>query len=352
MAERVGWRCSFPGCNISTVGPDSDDPTKRINNGIAAHIYAAAPNGPRFNPEMTRDERRHITNGIWMCRNHGSLIDVDYTEYSAATLIKWKEQAERNAAEILKEPALEGNLKGSSLIQIGSKNILYARWKSIHQKKWDFEIVKSEIGNSCTISEYVLSFSSLPESEQYVVSESQGDARKIKDIELTINSENKNILTISVEDKITPTDPRKSGTDMAIGPDGDIFVENGSFAHVSGIENAKQMISICMSTLKGEIESEKDLGSLATEYYNRNSDDLILFSRLIKLELIRLSLIPIERNFNKELRPSLPFIKRFLEVSIVSKELIHSRIQASVKLEWGHGEQWEGLIPIFVLTKT
>ncbi len=352
MAERVGWKCSFPGCNINTVGPDSDDPTKRINNGIAAHIYAAAPNGPRYNPEMTKDERRHITNGIWMCRHHGSLIDADYTEYSAATLMKWKEQAERKTADSLKYPSLEEDLKESSLIQVGSNNIFHARWQSIHQHKWTFEIIKTEIGNIDTLNEYVLSFSTFSQSEQYVVLESQGDARKIKDIKLTITPENKKQLTINVEDKIAPTDPRESGSDMKLGPDGDIFVENGSFVHVSGIENAKQMISVCMSTLKGEIESQKELGSLATEYYHKHSGDLPLFSRLIKLELIRLSLIPIERQYNKELRASLHFVKRFIDVKIESKELIHSRFQASVKLEWGHGDQWSGTIPIFVLTQT
>jgi hypothetical protein len=89
MAERVSWKCSFPGCGRNTVGPNSDDPTKKINNGIAAHIHAAAPGGPRYNPQMTPGERKHISNGIWMCRDHGNLIDADYTEYSASTLHDW-----------------------------------------------------------------------------------------------------------------------------------------------------------------------------------------------------------------------------------------------------------------------
>src|SRR5690606_16654676 len=101
-AERVSRKCSCPGCGRNTVGPNSDDPTKKINNGIAAHVHAAASGGPRYNPQMTSDERRHISNGIWMCRDHGNLIDADYTEYSASTLRDWKSQAEKRASDSLK----------------------------------------------------------------------------------------------------------------------------------------------------------------------------------------------------------------------------------------------------------
>jgi len=349
MAERVSWKCSFPGCGRNTVGPNSEDPTKKINNGIAAHIYAAASGGPRYNPSMTPEERKHISNGIWMCRDHGNLIDADYTEYSASTLRDWKLQAERRAAENLRFPIQENINKNTTLIQLGSEIIYYAHWNAIHSQKWSFELVSPLIGSTDSLCNYVLEFNSLPETDSYVVIESQGDARKILDIKIETSSEGKYLLFIHVDNKVLPTDPYKLGVDMKIDEAGDISIFNGDIAMVQGIDTAKQMISICMSTIKGEMNEDKELGSLATQYYNLYKDNLEIFSRLILLELIRLSLIPLECSNAKEKIPSLHFVKRFTSVQIISTELLHSRFKAHIKLEWGNGELWDGEIPIFVL---
>ncbi|MCW8932370.1 MAG: HNH endonuclease [Gammaproteobacteria bacterium] len=349
MAERVSWKCSFPGCYRNTVGPNSDDPSKKINNGIAAHIHAAASGGPRYNPEMTPKERKHISNGIWMCRNHGNLIDADYTEYSASTLHDWKSQAEKRASYSLRLPTQETSNKDTTLVQLGNGIIYFAHWNTIHSQEWSFELVAPLIGSADSLNHYVLEFSSLCETVKYVVIESQGDARKILDIKIEVSSEGKYILFINVDKKPAPTNPHDLGMDLRVDDTGDLSILNGALERVQGIDNAWQMLSICMSTIKGEIDDAKELGSLATQYYNEYKSDLEIFSKLILLELIRLSLIPLVRRNKQEKIPSLHFIKRFLSVRITSTELIHSRFKAHIKLEWGNGELWDGEIPIFVL---
>lgn len=93
LAGRVGWICSFPNCGQSTSGPSHDSPEKMIKNGTAAHITAAAPGSPRYDPALTPERRRSIENGIWMCPNHGSLIDKD-SAYSTTKIKEWKIRAE------------------------------------------------------------------------------------------------------------------------------------------------------------------------------------------------------------------------------------------------------------------
>jgi hypothetical protein len=44
-----------------------------IDIGVAAHITAAAPNGPRYDPSLTSAQRRRHLNGIWLCRLRGTL---------------------------------------------------------------------------------------------------------------------------------------------------------------------------------------------------------------------------------------------------------------------------------------
>ena len=98
LARRVGFLCSNPTCRRSTSGPHSD-PNKATNIGVAAHICAAAPGGPRYNAEMTPAERSSVNNGIWLCQTCSTLIDRDEKKYTVEVLTEWKKNAEL-AAEL------------------------------------------------------------------------------------------------------------------------------------------------------------------------------------------------------------------------------------------------------------
>ena len=76
LAKRAGYLCSNPECGILTVGaaPTAD---KSMIVGVAAHITAASPGGPRYDPTLTPEERRHHSNGIWLCEIHGKAVDSD-----------------------------------------------------------------------------------------------------------------------------------------------------------------------------------------------------------------------------------------------------------------------------------
>lgn len=93
LAKRVGYRCSNPNCRKLTSGP-STDPEKAVNIGVAAHILAASPGGKRYKTSMTSDERKHITNGIWLCQACSKLIDSDEQRYPQELLLKWKSLSE------------------------------------------------------------------------------------------------------------------------------------------------------------------------------------------------------------------------------------------------------------------
>jgi len=96
LAARVAHRCSRPICRAQTAGPQVDR-HEVLNVGVAAHITAAAEGGPRYDPEMTPTERRHIDNGIWLCQTCARLIDNDVTRFPIPTLREWKKQAEEVA---------------------------------------------------------------------------------------------------------------------------------------------------------------------------------------------------------------------------------------------------------------
>src|SRR4051812_27783962 len=80
LAARVAHHCSNPDCRAVTSGPQSE-PTKALNIGVAAHICAAAPGGPRYDDVMSPEVRGAIENAIWLCQNCAKLVDNDPQRY-------------------------------------------------------------------------------------------------------------------------------------------------------------------------------------------------------------------------------------------------------------------------------
>ncbi|MCK4765576.1 MAG: hypothetical protein KAW12_25465, partial [Candidatus Aminicenantes bacterium] len=101
LQERVANRCSNPECKAPTSGPNAIE-TKATRIGVAAHITAASKEGPRYNPNLSPEERKSIKNGIWLCQNCSKVVDSDPLCYPVAVLYEWKEKAEEKAREEIK----------------------------------------------------------------------------------------------------------------------------------------------------------------------------------------------------------------------------------------------------------
>ena len=96
LANRVGRRCSNPNCRKLTCSAN-EDPLKITNIGVAAHICAAAKGGPRYDSNMSAEERKSPDNGIWLCQNCAKLIDSDTRRFTYELLHAWKQMAEEYA---------------------------------------------------------------------------------------------------------------------------------------------------------------------------------------------------------------------------------------------------------------
>jgi hypothetical protein len=105
IAERAGYQCSVLNCGRLTVGPGPGN-AKSLHTGMAAHIYAASPGGPRGTGGLTAAERSEPENGIWCCYSHGKAIDsANGNAYSAVELKAWKRLHEaRKSAEMAGVP--------------------------------------------------------------------------------------------------------------------------------------------------------------------------------------------------------------------------------------------------------
>lgn len=106
LAERVSYKCSNLKCRQATSGPGLEV-NKSVRVGVACHITAASPGteivpAPRYNPDLSKEERSSITNGIHLCQNCAKLIDSDPKRYPVELLNEWKADAEDRAIQELK----------------------------------------------------------------------------------------------------------------------------------------------------------------------------------------------------------------------------------------------------------
>jgi hypothetical protein len=115
LAERVGYHCSNPDCQQPTIGPSDETPGARSRIGVACHIAAASSGrgARRYDPAMSPEERRSISNGLWLCENCAKLIDTDEVQYSNPVLHEWRTHAEARAREAI---------SGRASTQIGVKH--------------------------------------------------------------------------------------------------------------------------------------------------------------------------------------------------------------------------------------
>jgi hypothetical protein len=110
LAKVAGYRCCNPECRRPTVGANAAQDGS-ITIGVAAHICAAAPGGPRYDHTQTREERRAKANGIWLCQNCARLIDTDERKFTVELLREWKHKAQERAFRELVAPSVVGTIE-------------------------------------------------------------------------------------------------------------------------------------------------------------------------------------------------------------------------------------------------
>lgn len=98
VGRRVGWRCSKPDCGKLTCGPGESEGVA-LYRGEVAHITAASPNGPRYDPNMSKKERTSDNNAIFLCTECADIIDQDKEYFTVEMLHQWKKDAEARAKQ-------------------------------------------------------------------------------------------------------------------------------------------------------------------------------------------------------------------------------------------------------------
>lgn len=122
---------------VSTAGPQEDS-SKALNIGVAAHITAASPGGPRYDPNLTPDQRRSTSNGVWLCQNCAKLVDNDDVCYPGDVLRAWKTLREHYAKLSIgqtRQPAMESEIarRGREISKYVGQRVMLVKMPNSHQ---------------------------------------------------------------------------------------------------------------------------------------------------------------------------------------------------------------------------
>ncbi len=346
LAARVAYRCSFPGCKLITIGPGSQGNEHVISIGEAAHIYSAAPNGPRNNPGLSPEQRSSVDNGIWMCKSHSRLIDVDETNYSAETLIKWKTDAENFVRERLEALKREEFPAPVTLVMLNIRLIFQGRWICVKEETWKFQIYNFIEGDMNQLKEYISSFSGNSDQNKYVVVESQGDGRLMSAIALDVDVD-AFVLTCELMPKLPRTNPHDVGGDLAMGDDGDLVIADNDMGMVFGIDCALQTIRVNLSSEFGWW-ANPSLGSNFNAIYKKYGQNESLLNSITKLEIVRMLTVPPSKGIfdNYPTKPEFNFINRINWVIVPRYDPSKPYLPVTMSLEWGNYESWKGEVKI------
>ncbi len=333
LALRAGYRCSFPGCSRITVGPSAESPEAVASIGVAAHICAAAPGGKRYDPKMTSDQRKDISNAIWMCANHAILIDRDDTTYTKENLIEWKENHESLInSELTNGISLENGAKLCDLVALGPDVIASGEKVSVDGEKWKYRIdhfVSGEIGDISRLSENFNKFSA---SDCYVLENIMGDGRLLKRKPTWYKDGDNYFVEVEVESRYPRKNAHDLGGDLAIDERGGLVVKNGDLAIVSGIDALPQKIKLNIWSSRGDSLYAPSYGSRFSELFPLYQDS-VWIERVFKIELIRLASIPYFDEVTKKSYTPLECVDRVVSVRILADKPEKNMLPTQLKLE-------------------
>lgn len=93
-----GNECAHPTCTKKLIAEDGISIISKI-----CHISAASKEGPRFDEDMTDDDRRGFDNLILLCDEHHVIIDNKQNEsqYPISILKEWKQNHEKKILELI-----------------------------------------------------------------------------------------------------------------------------------------------------------------------------------------------------------------------------------------------------------
>lgn len=323
LALRAGYLCSFAGCARLTVGPSQESPDAHTTVGVAAHISAAAPGGRRYRAELTHEERRSIENGIWLCQDHGALIDRDETTYTESALREMRRNHEATVAQHV--AARKGLPESGDFIALGPNIVFIGRVASRSAHEATVRILLFVRGNRSELAAFCSQFAEYTEQDRHILFNEFGDGWILAEPP-NWRSENGLELQCRMEPRFPRIRAQDLGADLKLDEaTGDLDI---AMEMISGVAVLPQKLSLCLSARKGNWFLDTEFGTRIAEYVEL-FDDSPFLDRLAMLEVVRIASIPVLDSLAKRRHTPLECIERITNFRFLARP----QLDATVEIE-------------------
>lgn len=304
--------------------------------GKAAHIHAAAsgPGARRYLASMTREQRTHITNAIWLCANHADLIDRDEVTYTAEVLRAMKSEHEANCATRLRNAVSVGEAV-PDLIAIGPDIVFVGEFLGVEDDVWSLHLRNFVDGDVHALIAFTERYEQTAAVGRYVLVNELGDGRALR-AKPSVTRETTGGYTVRCS--VFPSADRIRAAEIpqswALSDSHDLATQNGNWAKVAGEDALPQQVKTCLSLQRGESPLHRDFGTRFAEYYTLLSGSP-WFDRYLKLEVIRQAAIPYTDPTNNQQYTPLLCVERVFGVEVLAaaptKNWLPIRVDLGVK---------------------
>lgn len=343
LALRANFKCSFTNCGRPTSGPNDSSPDSVTKIGVAAHIYAASPGGARYLPSISSEERMSISNGIWLCPTHSTLIDRDTTAYTADILREMK-VAHENQIQSEMSGLKKANI---DLIALGPDLVFSSELIGFKGNAWQLRILHFIVGDLHTLITFAERYEQIDTYDRYILVNSLGDGRQMSGPPELSQSDSGYVVTIQVRNSFPRINAHNLPRDFALNDDHDLYLTNGNWAVVSGLDALPQRIKSALSLQRGESPIHRNAGARLTEYFDLFRDSPWL-SDLIKLEVIRNACVPYLDPIQNKEYTLLQSINRVYNIELLNTESKPNWVPFHFDLEVEGLGRWQGDISICI----
>jgi hypothetical protein len=294
---------------------------------------------------MTPEARAGVGNGIWLCANHGRLVDTDDVTYTVGTLHEFKLHHERRCQLALSAQTATAP-ESPHLLAIGPEIVCVGDVDLVQGLRWRLRVDHFVIGAFADLVSLSSALPTVPSYDRYVVVNSLGEGRSISG-DLTVERNGAQLL---VSCDVSPPFPRTPAEalqkDWALSAKHDLSVEGGDIATVSGLAALPQKLLTNLSMRRGESPFHTTFGSRLAEYWTNYVGSPWL-AELMKLDVIRLASIPYADPVLGQSYTPLQCVERVNSVEVIG-DLADRRLPVRLNLQIAGLGAWSRDIAVHV----
>ena len=319
--------------------------------GKAAHISGAAAGkgSRRYDPSMSPEERKSITNAVWLCAYHADVIDRDEVTYTIQKLRAMKAEHEVRKGEMVRSG--HGHDLGAGLLA-GSPGRLLRRHSTGRGGEMDASPEDFFEGDVHAVVSFTDGFAGAAVPHRYILSNELGDGRVLSAAPTLIKQDGGYTLQCPIAPSFPRIRAQGIGSDLALHPETrDLYVDiKGDIARVSGIDRLPQHVEMALSLQQGESPFYPGLGIRFFEYFEayRGSPWLSL---LMMLDVIREASIPFADVLAKKQYTQLRCVKRVHGIELLSEVTTNHRLPVRVDFDVNGLGRWQRELSIYMPTR-